>query len=204
MRVTIETHRINDTSLELGDKSWESPDLIPSKYGVYAWKVPGSALLQKRPTNVTLVLRTSYWESDNDDSEELSTEYPGPTILLTHAPAFKSKGTQAPRGAELYIALPVVGAFIAIMIFGTCVWNRGLRRIGIGNVMSRSRHRLRKRRANKFSRKVRKTAKDDEIAVMLEDWDGRESGEFGSGEGSSNGFRDELARQEREFEARRY
>jgi hypothetical protein len=37
----------------------------------------------------------------------------------------------------LYVALPLVFGFAALMIAGTFCWNRQLRRIGVGNVMGR-------------------------------------------------------------------
>lgn len=44
-----------------------------------------------------------------------------------------------PKGAALYIGLPVILGFCLIMVCGVCMWNRKTRTIGLGNVMSRGR-----------------------------------------------------------------
>ncbi|SPO07637.1 uncharacterized protein DNG_10332 [Cephalotrichum gorgonifer] len=209
LQVTLEAHRHAEPGLNaseaLGDVSWKTKDPVPARYGVYAWKVPNSALLHKNPTNVTLVLHTMYKDSDDEDAEYKTVEYVGPTVLLAQKPPFRSKGTQKPEGDELYIALPIVGVFIILMIFGTCIWNRKARRIGLGNIAFRSRrgYGAGRKRGKKFGRGSKKAAKNEEAAVMLEDWDGRDSGDLASGEGR-NIYREEMERQEREFEARQY
>jgi hypothetical protein len=52
---------------------------------------------------------------------------------------YRQKPAEAPSGAALYIGLPCILGFIALMLVGTCIWNHRTRRIGLGNVMGRSR-----------------------------------------------------------------
>lgn len=64
---------------------------------------------------------------------------PGPRVLLTFPPAHKPKDVPAPAGPALYIGLPVILGFALLCIFGTLLWNKQQRRIGLGNIMSRGR-----------------------------------------------------------------
>lgn len=64
---------------------------------------------------------------------------PGPTVVVTPSPSPEPTKSPVPQGEALYIALPTVLGFVALMIVGTCIWNRKHRKIGLGNIMGRGR-----------------------------------------------------------------
>lgn len=64
---------------------------------------------------------------------------PGPTVLVTSSPTPVQEPSKPPSGEALYIAIPTVLGFVALMVFGTCIWNRKARRIELGNIMGRGR-----------------------------------------------------------------
>lgn len=61
----------------------------------------------------------------------------GPTVLVTSSPTPVQEPSKPPSGPALYIALPTALGFVVLMIFGTCIWNRKTRKIGLGNIMGR-------------------------------------------------------------------
>lgn len=86
-------------------------------------------------------------------------DLPGPTVLVTHPPAYSQPPTQLPRGPALYIGLPTVLGVVVLCVVGACVWNRKARRIDLGNVMSRSRHGygIGESRAQRLAKSVRRS-----------------------------------------------
>ncbi len=63
----------------------------------------------------------------------------GPTVAVANPPIFHQEPTQRPTGPALYIGLPTVLGFVILILIGTYIWNRSSRKIGLGNIMSRSR-----------------------------------------------------------------
>lgn len=63
----------------------------------------------------------------------------GPSLMVTNEPSsfYRQPPSKAPTGQSLYIALPIVFAFIILSVCGGCYLNRKHRQIGLGNVMGR-------------------------------------------------------------------
>lgn len=136
-KITITGTYLNSTTNLPGDEAFTSSPL-KTKSSFYAWK-PNKGYLAhgtNQAVNVTLTLNTLS-PSDDDDIQQT---YTGPTLLLTTASTYHQPAPTLPSGAALYIALPTVLGFCLVMVFGVCLWNRKTRAIGLGNVMSRSRH----------------------------------------------------------------
>ncbi|CAN8101475.1 unnamed protein product [Discula destructiva] len=166
---------LNSTTGEAGDTAFTS-DEIKAKWSYYAW-TPNSGYLSHgtgKAVNVTLALNAL-----SADGDDITKTYTGPTVLVTKAPSYQQPAPTVPSGAALYIALPTVLGFCLVMVFGVCLWNRKTRKIGLGNVMSRSRHGygLAKSRAKRMTmtmkggvggRKAKKQAAAMENIRMLE------------------------------------
>lgn len=88
-------------------------------------------------TNLTFVA-----EEDNTASNAPSHWYDGPDITLTAKPAEHyppPPATKAPNKEGLLIGLPVSLGFCLIVVVGLFIGMRKHRKIGLGNIMSRSR-----------------------------------------------------------------
>ncbi|KAL2106762.1 hypothetical protein VUR80DRAFT_6232 [Thermomyces stellatus] len=201
VKVSLEAHRLGD-SRELGDKRWQTKDKdkIPLRYGVYGWKPPKSVLHGREPANVTIVMRTYYKDSDDEDAQYKSYEYVGPTVVVENKKGPAYKGATKPENQELYVALPIISIAVVLVVGGVFWYNRNLRRIGLGNVMSRERHGygLRRSRKKLFGKGTRMGARSEEMAHMLDDFDGRDSGE------RLPVLREELERSEQEWNKRKF
>lgn len=59
--------------------------------------------------------------------------------MVTNEPPdyYHQPPTEAPKGRDLYIALPAAFGFIILCVCGGCLINRKQRKIGLGNVMGR-------------------------------------------------------------------
>lgn len=135
--VSVTGTYINATTGDEGDEVFTSHD-IKAKYSYYAW-TPNKSYLSHgtgQAVNITLTLNAL----SADDSDDITQTYTGPTVLVTKTPSYQQAAPTVPSGQALYIALPTVLGFCLIMVFGVCLWNRKARKIGLGNVMSRSRH----------------------------------------------------------------
>lgn len=195
IQISLEAHRLGDTN-ELGDKRWSTKDkMIPARYGVYPWKIPKSVLRGKSDTNVTLIMRAHYKDSDDEDAQYKSTEYIGPTILVDKKPIAPTKGNVKPDNPELYIVLPIMTIIVFTLLICTCVGTRRLKHFNVGTVKSRAR---KGKLAQRFGRDRRKKRDSEERAVMLDDWDGKDSGE------DRPVLKEELERQEKLWNARRF
>ncbi|KAF9876714.1 hypothetical protein CkaCkLH20_05560 [Colletotrichum karsti] len=165
VRVKIKGKEVNGTTV--GDivfnKDTETTQL--AAYGYYAWTPTGS-LIPKGQSNATVELLMQY--TINGVAQK---DVTGPQVLVAKRPTFHPEGAKIPKGAELYIALPTVFGFLIICVIGGCLWNRKTRKIGLGNIMSRSRHGygVGKSRAQRLGQKVRKSVfrggKDRGIAL---------------------------------------
>ncbi|TDZ13549.1 hypothetical protein C8035_v004337 [Colletotrichum spinosum] len=165
VRVKIKGKEVNGTTV--GDvvfnKDTESSH--PAAWGYYAWHIDGN-LIPSGQDNTTIELLLQY--TVNGVAKE---DITGPQVLVAKRPTFHPQPSKLPKGAELYIALPAVFGFIFICLIGGCLWNRSRRKVGLGNVMSRSRHGygLTKSRARNLGRRVRQSVfpspKDRDIAL---------------------------------------
>ena len=145
-------------------------------------------------------MRTYYKDSDDEDAQFKSYEYIGPTVLVEKKEHAPYKGMTKPENQELYIALPIISIAVIFVVLGIFMYNRNLRRIGLGNVMSRERHGygLRKSRKKLFGKGTRMGARSEEMTNMLDDFDGRDSGE------RLPVLREELERSKQEWNKRRF
>lgn len=195
IQISLEAHRLGNTA-DLGDKRWSTKDkMVPARYGVYPWKVPKSVLHGKTDTNVTLVMRAHYKDSDDEDAQFKSTEYIGPTILVDKKPIPLTKGNTKPDNPELYVVLPIMTLIVMTLLICTWVGTRRLKQFNVGTAKSRPR---KGRLAQRFGKDRRKKRDSEERAVMLDDWDGKDSLE------ERPVLKEELERQEKVWNARRF
>lgn len=61
----------------------------------------------------------------------------GPTVTVAAKPGPPARKSAAPDAQALFVALPTVLTVAVVMVVATTVWNRRVRRIGLGSVMSR-------------------------------------------------------------------
>lgn len=101
-----------------------------------AWTVDSKILTDKSTKAVNISLSIAALQP----GAGAMTPFTGPTVLVTRPPTYLPPKATAPTGPALYIGLPTVLGFVALVLIGTCLWNRHSRRIGLGNIMSRSRH----------------------------------------------------------------
>lgn len=113
----------------------------------------------------------------------------GPTVQLSmKKKKKKTPKTREPDATALYIALPLVMTAAFLIIVCVSVWNRGTRRIDLGDLMRASRSGG--RRLKKMGRKSGRGGKgggEVEEAIRLM---GRDGG-FSSGEEDQGGWRQE-------------
>ncbi|KAL7620199.1 hypothetical protein AAE478_009192 [Parahypoxylon ruwenzoriense] len=130
--ILVQGNYINETTGEVTDQAFESPKTAAS-WGFWSYKIEASLMKFQPGKNITLQLATL---PTSGDSEIIK----GPKVLITNYPGPQPEQGKAPTPAALIIALPTVFGFIALCVIGTCLWNKRARQIGIGNIMSRSRH----------------------------------------------------------------
>ncbi|KAH9207300.1 hypothetical protein DL95DRAFT_346626 [Leptodontidium sp. 2 PMI_412] len=212
--VNIVANYVNDTGH--GPVAFKS-DPVSVSDGYYVWTIQKDWLQDLKTNNVTLFLNRINPPAGAQGS------LPGPTVRVKvyEKPIYHQPPSEAPKGQTLYIALPVVGAFIILFVVGGYFYNRRSRKIGLGNVVGRrSGYGTGKSRSQRMG--LGKTSKGD---IQLRDReltaDGqyrdspakvamspgreterRDSDGLGSltgsptGMGGQNYFRDELRRQE--------
>ncbi|KAF5013603.1 hypothetical protein FDECE_408 [Fusarium decemcellulare] len=133
MMVFLRLDLYNSTSEEY-EKEGDDFDQVPAKFGFWPFKVKGDYFKAGGDHNISLTL----YSNVNKSAEKTKAS----TIYLNLAE--KSNPTNpdpvVPHGHTLTIALPVVFGSIILLLIGGFLWNRKTRRIGLGNVMSRSRH----------------------------------------------------------------
>ncbi len=108
--------------------------MLAAGWSFYAWTVDKALLNGASSQGVNISIAMSYLSSGN-----VSTHLTGPVVRVSNPEPYRQKPAELPQGAALYIGLPCIVGFIAIMLVGTCIWNRRTRAIGLGNIMSRSR-----------------------------------------------------------------
>ncbi|KAI0845645.1 hypothetical protein F5Y00DRAFT_163407 [Daldinia vernicosa] len=131
--ILVQGNYLNDTTGEITDQAFESPKWSAS-WGFWSYKIESSLLKHQSGKNITLQLATLTATGNSSDI------IPGPTILVTDYPGPQPETGKTPDLRALAIALPTVLGFVIICVVGTCLWHRRDRQIGLGNIMSRSRH----------------------------------------------------------------
>lgn len=136
--------------------------------GFIAWTIDKSWLKGMKFNNVTLFITPA--------QKTTVPSVQGPTLMVITSPApepYRQSPSKAPNGASLYIALPVVLAFIAAVIGGTFYCNRKHRTIGMGSVMGR-----RKGYGTGSRRQRMGLGKKKDRAIMLRDQELTADGQY--------------------------
>ncbi|KAH6853913.1 hypothetical protein B0I37DRAFT_360663 [Chaetomium sp. MPI-CAGE-AT-0009] len=153
----------DNTHAEFEGQEAFSSDTISALWGFYQWRPEGSLLWRPGVDQANITLRLVALPANGQPAQWHS----GPTVNVRWKPrAPKKRPTHTPTRADddvLYVALPLVFGFAAVMIAGTFCWNRQLRRIGVGNVMGR---RTTSRKTG-VSRKDRARNRDKEQGIRL-------------------------------------
>lgn len=166
-KVTVVGTYLNATTGEAGDDAFTADELKGS-WSYYAW-TPNKGYLSHgngKAVNITLTLKEL-----SSDGDTATATHAGPTVLVTKAPTYHQSDPSLPKGAALYIGLPVIFGFCLIMICGVCAWNRKSRHIGIGNIMSRGRHGygIAKSRAKRMTRSMKPGRNKERANIRMMD-----------------------------------
>ncbi|KAK4241560.1 hypothetical protein C8A03DRAFT_30284 [Achaetomium macrosporum] len=210
----------NDTDIPTsgppsGEEEAFSSGNIAAGWGFYQWRLDKSLLTSQSAQAVNITLRIAALPRDGQAAQWLA----GPTITLRYKPGPPPKKSKAPDTQALYVALPIVFGFAALMIGGTFFYTRQLRQIDVGAIVRAAKNaRRRNKRAAAAgrhvgaSRKDRARNKDKEQSIRLmdrqgegstdteeeeEDWEdgwrhevpGRKDSEAGMGGGTEEGSR---------------
>ncbi|KAM7209397.1 Protein of unknown function (DUF4448) domain containing protein [Naviculisporaceae sp. PSN 640] len=162
-----------DTSYS--QQAFESDKIDPTR-GFYQWTYWKELYKERNLQGVPIYLQLSV--PINETSGE-TVHLPGPTV---HArPKFKRPihHPTDPTGKVLTIGLPVVFGSLFLFVIGISFMNRKVRRIGIGNVMSRSRRYLKKGsgrfgRSKSRSKRARREDKEQGMPLMERERDSNE------------------------------
>ncbi|KAF8860154.1 hypothetical protein BDZ45DRAFT_672849 [Acephala macrosclerotiorum] len=102
-----------------GPIAFQSPATSAST-GFIAWTIAKEWLQDKSFNNITL-----YINPINPISGE-ATRFSGPTVMVTNEPPdyYHQPPTEAPKGRDLYVALPTAFGFIILCVCGGCIINR--------------------------------------------------------------------------------
>ncbi|KAK3362623.1 hypothetical protein B0T25DRAFT_10494 [Lasiosphaeria hispida] len=145
---------------------------VAAGWGFFQWPVT-SELISAPPgrlSAVNITLRIAALPLGN----AAATWVPGPTVLVTYSPTPTPTPTPAPTGPALYIGLPSIVGFVALMVIGTCLWNRRARKLGInGSIMGRGRRGYgvgKSRRQRMFGKggAAKKQAKAEQAILLVE------------------------------------
>jgi hypothetical protein len=156
---------LNASSGAITSQAFQSPR-SPAGWGFYAWAVPDDILSSHGVSalNISLALASLSVGS------VAMAPFQGPIVAIVYPPVYRQEPAKMPTGPALYIGLPAVMGFVVLVVLGTCLWNWRVRRIGLGNIMSRSRHGygIGKSRASRMRRRGGRRA-DKEGAIRLTD-----------------------------------
>lgn len=180
--VKITGSSFNTTTGEVLDQAFE-PAEIRAGWSFYAWTVDSSILKSKSASAVNITFTIAALQP----GEGAMKPYQGPRVLVTEHPTYHKPPPEPPSKAALYIGLPTILGFVALLLIGTCLWNRHSRRIGVGNIMGRGRGGYgvgKSRRQRVFGRKN----KDQAIRLMDQDVDRHDDGPEGAA--ASRQYRD--------------
>lgn len=132
--VKIQGKEVNGTKVGEIVLNEDTDKTSPASYGFYAWNV-NKNLIPGGQANTTIELLLTY-TIDGVVQKEIK----GPQVTVGRRQKYQPQSAKMPESAELYIALPIVFGVIILTVIGGFVWNRRVRKIGLGNIMSRSRH----------------------------------------------------------------
>ncbi|KAK4251779.1 hypothetical protein C7999DRAFT_10496 [Corynascus novoguineensis] len=139
-------------------------DDVSAAWGFWRWR-PEKWLLKNHGVDAAnITLRIVALPGDGRPARW----YSGPTVTVRYKPRKPKKYERVPTHADdevLYIALPLVFGFAAVMIIGTFCWSRQLRQFGVGSAMGRANTRGFKRFG--ASRKDRARNRDKELSIRL-------------------------------------
>lgn len=130
--VVFGSHR-NATNGALSKEDAFASSPIPITKSFYAWSVDREIMQHTPGVNISIGLRTL------PVSNSSHAPVRGPDVYVAKALPFRQPPSTPPSGPALYIGLPIIFAFITLMLVGTLVWGKNYRNIGLGNVMSRGR-----------------------------------------------------------------
>ncbi|KAL1898584.1 hypothetical protein Sste5346_003488 [Sporothrix stenoceras] len=181
--VMITGNFFNETSGAITTQAFSS-NALAAGWSFYAWDVEKDLLNGASSVNIRISM--AYLSTGNS-----STHIAGPVITVANPQPYRQKPADPPSGAALYIGLPCILGFIALMLVGTCIWNHRTRRIGLGNVMGRSRFGKLGELGRPKGYGVRKSRRQRMGAVNLDskdaiDLQNREARKNGSGSGANN------------------
>lgn len=131
--VMVQGNYVNATTGDVTTQAFESA-MMAASWGFWSHTIDSGLMQGTSGMNISLQIAALAHDGS------ASTIVKGPTVLVTNLPTYKPVQPKIPTGPALYIGLPTVAGFVILVIAGTCIWNRSKRRIGLGNVMSRSRH----------------------------------------------------------------
>lgn len=125
----------NYTTDKTTDEAFSSGALAAS-WSFYAWTV-NSTILAGMPkgSGVNISLAMTAVVPATAGPAAATPSFAGPLVTVAKPAGYVPEPHKAPSGPALYIGLPTVLGFVAVVAVGTCWWNRGKRRIGLGNVM---------------------------------------------------------------------
>ncbi|KAM7202366.1 Protein of unknown function (DUF4448) domain containing protein [Rhypophila sp. PSN 637] len=136
------------------DEAFASPDIEPER-GFYQWTYWKELYNRRNLDGVPIYLQLAV-----PVNKTYTATIPGPTV---HArPKYKRPvhHPNDPTGKVLYIGIPAVFGGLFLMVIGISFCNRKVRRIGLGNVMGKSRRYLGK--TKRFGRKKGKKENQDD------------------------------------------
>ncbi|OIW26129.1 hypothetical protein CONLIGDRAFT_684658 [Coniochaeta ligniaria NRRL 30616] len=108
---------------------------LAAAWSFYAWTVDSSLLSGSGAGGVNISLTIAALSA----GATAMTPFQGPVVRVAKPAGYVSEKTKAPTGPALYIGLPTVLGFVAVVLIGTCWWNRKHRKIDVGSVMGRGR-----------------------------------------------------------------
>ncbi|OAA54166.1 hypothetical protein SPI_09100 [Niveomyces insectorum RCEF 264] len=126
--VIVTGNLFNATTGEVTTQAFASGTLAAA-WSFYAWTVDGDLLKGAGRGGVNVSVSLSYLPPPT-----------GPIVPVATPEPYRQPPAKAPTGPALYIGLPCVLGFVVLVVVGTCLWNRHVRRINLGNVMSRGRY----------------------------------------------------------------
>ncbi|KAI0020057.1 hypothetical protein F4780DRAFT_386442 [Xylariomycetidae sp. FL0641] len=130
--ITVVGNYVNETTGETIEQAFQS-DEIKASYGFWNYKIEKKLLKYQQGQNITLNLVSS--------TNTTTVKQEGPKVQIKKVPGYKPKAPQPHGGAAVYIAVPIIVAFIVLMVGGTCYYNKQHRHIDLADLLSRTRRR---------------------------------------------------------------
>jgi len=148
-------------------------------WGFYQWHVNKDLMRGNDPqegANITISITALTVAPGANATANAARWHVGPRVRVASPPKPKPHKTPKPDDAAVYVGLPIVVSFVALMLIGTCIANRRARRIGLGNIVSRSRLAVAKSKSRSYlgkkaGRRI-KEQQDHEQSIRLMDRNG--------------------------------